>query len=65
MFLAEKEIDPNTYAKYNAEVQAAMLEIVDRDEKVAVVNEKIEIDMELIGSTAIEDKLQDEVVDTI
>lgn len=43
----------------------AKLAIMNREEKVAAVNEKIEIDMELIGSTAIEDKLQDEVAETI
>ena len=29
------------------------------------VNEKIEIDLKLVGSTAIEDRLQDNVADTI
>lgn len=43
----------------------AQLAIVHREEKVAAVNEKIEKEMELIGSTAIEDKLQDEVAETI
>ena len=41
------------------------MEINNREEKVAAVDEKIETDLELIGSTAIEDKLQDEVADTI
>lgn len=46
-------------------MQQAKLAICHREEKVAAVDEKIEVDMELIGSTAIEDKLQDEVADTI
>jgi len=33
------------------------LEIVNRDDKVAAVNEIIETDLELIGATAIEDRL--------
>jgi magnesium-transporting ATPase (P-type) len=37
----------------------------DRDTAVAAVDEKIEVDLELVGSTAIEDRLQDEVADTI
>jgi P-type E1-E2 ATPase len=41
------------------------LEIKDRDAKVAAVDGEIEVDLELIGSTAIEDKLQDEVAITI
>ena len=32
---------------------------------MAAVDEKIEVDMELIGSTAIEDRLQDDVAGTI
>jgi len=34
-----------------------MQSVKDRDEKVAEINEKIEVNLELIGSTAIEDKL--------
>jgi len=41
------------------------LEINNREEKVAAVDEKIEVDLELIGSTAIEDRLQDNVPETI
>ena len=37
----------------------------NREEAVAAVDEKIEKDLELLGSTAIEDRLQDEVADTI
>ena len=37
----------------------------DRDERVDEVNAEIETDMTLVGSTAIEDKLQDEVSETI
>jgi len=63
--LAEKVIENNVYVEWNNKVQTAKLEIVDRDEKVAEINEMIEVEMELIGATAIEDRLQDEVVDTI
>ena len=42
-----------------------MASVNDRDTKVAEVNELIEMNMELLGSTAIEDKLQDGVPDTI
>jgi len=37
----------------------------NREEEVAKVNDLMEIDLELIGSTAIEDKLQDGVPATI
>lgn len=57
LFLAERFIDHNTYAAWNTKIQAAKLEIKERDEKVAAINELIEIDLELIGATAIEDRL--------
>jgi magnesium-transporting ATPase (P-type) len=37
----------------------AKLEINDREQKVADVDELIEVNLELIGATAIEDRLQD------
>jgi len=36
-----------------------------REKKIDEVNATIEVDMKLVGATAIEDKLQDEVKDTI
>ena len=57
LFLAEKFIDEETYSSWLKESNAANLEINNREEKVAEVDEKIEIDLELIGSTAIEDRL--------
>jgi len=65
LFLAEKFIDEDVYREWLKESNVAKLEVNDREEKVAAVDEKIEVDLELIGSTAIEDRLQDEVADTI
>lgn len=65
LFLAEKFLDEEEYYAWQAESNAAKLEINDREEKVAAVDEKIEVDLELIGSTAIEDRLQDNVPETI
>jgi P-type E1-E2 ATPase len=42
-----------------------MQKVTDRDIEVAKVNELIETKLDLIGSTAIEDKLQDGVNETI
>ena len=39
--------------------------MTNRDEKVAAAYDLIEADLDLIGSTAIEDKLQDGVPETI
>lgn len=51
--------------RWNALFEEALQKVVNRDEEVAKVNEMIETDLELIGSTAIEDKLQDDVAGTI
>jgi len=37
----------------------------DRENRVMAVDNSIELELELVGATAIEDKLQDEVADTI
>ena len=50
--MTQKEYD--TWAE---EKRRATLETVNRDEKVELVDGKIEYDLELIGSTAIEDRL--------
>jgi len=39
--------------------------LVDRDRKIEEIDGEIETGLELIGSTAIEDKLQHKVADTI
>ena len=42
-----------------------MASIVGKDEKVEIEQNEIETGMTLVGSTAIEDKLQEEVKETI
>jgi len=65
LLLAQKEISEHEYSKWNYKYQQALISTFNREEKVATVSEEIEHDFFLIGSTAIEDKLQDEVADTI
>lgn len=65
LFLAERIIDEDVYNEWNQKAKAAALCIEGRDEEVDRVNELIETELELIGSTAIEDRLQDDVVNTI
>ena len=57
LFLAKRDLTANQYYKWNALFEEALQKVTNRDEEVAKVNEMIEVDMELIGSTAIEDKL--------
>ena len=65
LFLAEKYISEDDYATWNEKAQAAALLLQGREEAVDLVNEEIERDLTLTGSTAIEDRLQDCVADTL
>lgn len=53
------------WATFNASFQAAAASIEDRDQRIAAVAETIETDFELVGVTAIEDKLQEGVPQSI
>ena len=55
LFLAEKTIDEQTYQRWNKRVTAAKEQ--GQGELVDDINGEIEKNLELIGSTAIEDKL--------
>lgn len=63
--LAKKDLDEETYAKWQQEFHHACTAIEDREEKVDQCYEAIECNLELLGATAIEDKLQDNVPQTI
>ena len=63
--MAYKVLDEEKWEQWNKESEKAKLVIANREEEVARVDGQIEVELELLGSTAIEDKLQDEVADTI
>ena len=65
LLLAKKEISQDEYSRLEQELRAAQSEVVDRDTKVEKVQSEIEDKMLLVGSTAIEDKLQENVKETI
>lgn len=65
LFLAYKVLDEREWADWNEKAEAAKQVIANREEAVAEVDGQIEKELKLLGSTAIEDKLQDEVADTI
>jgi len=50
-------LDEREYKRWAEESRKAKLALKDREEAVAAVDEKIEVNLELIGSTAIEDRL--------
>ena len=59
-FLTEDE-----YSLYELDLDEASNDITHRDEKTAIVFEKIESNLTLIGATGVEDKLQEGCATTI
>lgn len=63
--IAQKEISESVYQAWNKEHDIAAASVEDREDKLEVVSDAIERDLTLLGGTAIEDKLQDGVPDSI
>lgn len=63
--LAWRPLGDQDFAAWKRRHQAAALALHDRDEQLDAIYEEIETDLLLMGVTAIEDKLQDGVPDTI
>ena len=55
----------NEYDEWSVRYNEATIALEDREEKIAAVSEEIERDLRLLGATAIEDRLQDGVPETI
>ncbi|MBE3044537.1 phospholipid-translocating P-type ATPase [Candidatus Bathyarchaeota archaeon] len=63
--IAERTLSESEYNSWNSKYEAASSALDNRDEKMEEVADFIEQDLFLIGGTAIEDRLQDGVPDTI
>lgn len=63
--LARKELDPEEFDSWLTEFQQAQRAMADREKKLMEAAEKIENSLHLLGATAIEDKLQEGVPETI
>ncbi|XP_016279520.1 phospholipid-transporting ATPase FetA-like isoform X2 [Monodelphis domestica] len=63
--VAYRELDEESFQKWIQKHHRASTAVEDREEKLGLIYEEIEKDMMLIGATAIEDKLQDGVPETI
>lgn len=63
--LAERTIDEQFFNRWRRKQQEAALASNSREDKLDAIYEEIECDMKLVGVTAIEDKLQDGVPETI
>lgn len=59
--LAKKDLDVVVYERWRERYHEAVISLDNREEKVSAVYEEIEQQLMLVGTTAIEDKLQDGV----
>lgn len=60
-----KVLDPEELERFRIEVADADNNIQSRDSELAKVFDKFERDLVLLGATAVEDRLQDKVPETI
>ena len=65
LFLAHRYLDQDTYNAWNAKAYEANRLIEGREEALEKINEEIEWEMTITGSTAIEDRLQSKVAEVI
>jgi len=63
--VAERDLDEQQYEEWSREHDLAAQALLDREEKLEETADRIERDLMLLGGTAIEDRLQDGVPDTI
>uniref|UniRef100_A0A8B9WX60 Phospholipid-transporting ATPase n=1 Tax=Bos mutus grunniens TaxID=30521 RepID=A0A8B9WX60_BOSMU len=65
LMVAYRELDSAFFQDWSKKHSEACLSLEDRENKISIVYEEIERDLMLLGATAIEDKLQDGVPETI
>ncbi|XP_023421282.2 phospholipid-transporting ATPase FetA isoform X2 [Cavia porcellus] len=65
LMVAYRELDVTFFQAWRHKHSVAYLSLEDRENKLSIVYEEIEKDLMLLGATAIEDKLQDAVPETI
>lgn len=65
LLLASRDLTESEYEEWNQTYTEALHDILNRDRRIAECGEVIENHMSLIGATAIEDRLQDYVPETI
>lgn len=63
--IAQRELGEEEYQRWNKEHEIAAAAIQDREDKLEQVSDAIERELTLLGGTAIEDRLQEGVPDTI
>jgi phospholipid-translocating ATPase len=63
--VAERDLEEEEYQEWSKDHDAAAQALHQREERLEEVSDRIERDLMLLGGTAIEDRLQDGVPDTI
>lgn len=65
LIIASKQLDEQTAMAWLAKYKAATVSTVNREENISNASAEIELNMNILGITAIEDRLQDEVPEVI
>ena len=65
LVVAKKSLTPEQYHEFEQRYQSAKLSVTNRSAQVAAVVESLERDMELLCVTGVEDKLQENVRNTL
>ncbi|KCV70111.1 hypothetical protein H696_03573 [Fonticula alba] len=65
LLVAQRPLSEEEFADFDARYHTAETSLDDRDERIMEVCETIEVDLDVLGATAVEDKLQEDVAETI
>ncbi|KAK3583663.1 hypothetical protein CHS0354_021404 [Potamilus streckersoni] len=65
LVIAERKLSPKDFSFFNEQLKEARNSLQDREQKLNQVFESLETNLTLLGATAVEDKLQDDVPETI
>ena len=65
LMIAYRKLTEEEYNEFNKKYIKISLDVNNKEEKLPLLYDEIEINLDLIGATAIEDQLQDNVDDTI
>ncbi len=65
LFVAQRVLDETWYRSFSERYHAAATSMDNREERLSEVGAELERDLRLLGATAIEDKLQEGVPETI
>ena len=65
LLIATASIDRSVYDQWVVRYEKARASLIDRDSKIEALQDELEVNLELLGTTGVEDKLQDNVPDAL